>query len=614
MWSKPRRIPLRLVGIWVAFVAASWFVLATTYPVYADDFTCRGCHDNNQDELTLPSGETLPLLALLEELAGSAHGVAAAESVACTDCHVNQTRYRYPHLAHPAQNRREYRESTTQQCQQCHLPHNPFHEPYPPANFELPTCVDCHGSHTIDTVANIADQMPANCVTCHVDQTETWAHDLVAPRPGIGLGADGYVGSARCVGCHADYYLSWRETLHAQSVQDPSQKPEAVIGDFAQSEGDLPFGLESVAYTLGSRWQQQYLTRTVEGDFYVLPALWDVASQSWESYHPATWQEEEWRQSCSGCHVTGLDTVTWGFTEFGIGCEGCHGPGAAHLADPEQVKPFTGVDDQVCGACHSRGTSPDGHPFPATYRPGDKLTDHFTFTTDEAHLWPDGSAKSNNQQYMDWQLGSRMALAATTNCVTCHEVHSNGASKAQLKMPVERLCVECHSDKRALLQHTPYHEQASTKRTFLCTDCHMPTIANTPPGTTNGVGHVIHNHSFLQPNPQASIEFGGVEAMPNACNNCHSKVDDGPEWAAQTIAYIKERGVVGKSNFFGPGPTVTSPPPPTPIPSVGEPAEDLRLATGRWLRNIIFSTLGLLAVIVVLLIARTLMPRKASNA
>ena len=121
--------------------------------------------------------------------------------------------------------------------------------------------------------------------------------------------------------------------------------------------------------------------------------------------------------------MTGLETADWTFKEFGVGCESCHGPGAAHAADPTNVKPYAEVDDQVCGACHSRGTSPEGYEFPATYRPGDTLADHFTLTTTAEALWPDGSARLNHQQYMDWMLGSTKEKSGKVNCTTCHAVH-----------------------------------------------------------------------------------------------------------------------------------------------------------------------------------------------
>jgi predicted CXXCH cytochrome family protein len=266
---------------------------------------------------------------------------------------------------------------------------------------------------------------------------------------------------------------------------------------------------------------------------------------------------------------------------------------------------FAESDDQVCGSCHSRGESPDGLSFPATYRPGDNLADHFSFTTDESALWPDGSAKKHHQQYMDWQLGSDMSLSEETSCTTCHSVHDSGAEQSQLKKPVGELCVECHSEKKALYKHTPYHEQAREEKEFTCVDCHMPTMA------TSAVPFDIHNHSFKQPDPQATVEYGGVDIMPNACNLCHTGRDEGPEWAAQTIAYVKK--VSPKRASLGPGPTPTPPPPPTPLPSVGQPAEPVSVQTWGWVRTTAFAVMILGLAAILFLVFRSLRSRRSAN-
>ena len=148
--------------------------------------------------------------------------------------------------------------------------------------------------------------------------------------------------------------------------------------------------------------------------------------------------------------------------------------------------------------------------------------------------------------------------------------------RAQLKAPTNELCVECHGDKRALITHMPYHEEASQEYDFTCSDCHMPKMA------TSAVDYDIHSHTFRQPNPQGSIDHGGVEAMPNACNLCHDGHGKDPAWAVEIVNYSVAQQKAAKS-FFGPGPTPTAPLPPTPSPSVGQPVDvehAARLASG----------------------------------
>jgi predicted CXXCH cytochrome family protein len=578
-------------------------------PVYADepspDTACRQCHSDTEQELTLPSGETLPLQVPLDLLDNSPHNTSNETPVTCTNCHRPRVNYQFPHAPNPAQTQQEFVAAMEETCQDCHYPHNPFHPDESDA--DLPTCTTCHGSHDIDYVQNIADHMPNACVSCHTDQTAEWAADLIAPRPGLGKPAEGYAGSFRCGGCHEERYLTWRETLHARLIQDPAADPSVVLGDFESDDPDLTFSLDDVVFTIGSRWKQQYLSRDEDGNFFVLPAQWNVATAEWVPYDVDNWQQE-----CSGCHVTGLDTETWEFAEFSLGCESCHGPAAEHAANPEKVKPFTEVDDQVCGSCHSRGISPDDHPFPATFRPGDTLTDHFTFTTADADLWPDGSGKKNNMQYTDWQLGSGMNVLPDVTCVSCHTVHESGSEPGQLVAPLNQVCVQCHTNKKRVIEHTPYHDIPASENDYeyLCSDCHMPRIA------ASAVPYDIHNHAFLQPNPQASIDHGGLENMPNACNTCHTALAETPQWAADTIAFAAQTIEPTPVAALGPGPRPMSPPPPTAIPAAGQKAnaEHYQIEGSRWLRNIFLITAGLVIIGMGYGVYRFIKSRRLTNA
>ncbi len=614
----------------------------------APDTACRGCHGNNQREIVLPSGEVVKLLVSLEHLDNSPHMRSGETPVNCTSCHTGVLRYRYPHQPSPAQDLAEYSSAASAVCVDCHYPHNPFHEIQDPVEGDgvaalldkegLPVCADCHGNHEIAPVDQIDEVMPTSCVACHTDQPEAWAGAFLAPRMGWGSGAEGYVGSERCMGCHADRYLTWRETRHATTIQRVSDAPQAVIADFAVEDPDLTFDLAQVAYTMGGKTQQRFITQTVAGDLLVLPGHWNVATQDWvadpaaEGAGGAGDGLVNWVESCSFCHVTGLEiadpapmvdgagvamtetlvsapsiTAGWSFQEFGIGCEDCHGAGAEHVADPATVKPFNQVDDQVCGACHSRGNSPEGHPFPATYTPGDTLTDHFTLTADETTRWPDGSAKIHNQQYADWMLGNTMQQSGEVQCATCHAVHGEAQGPSQLVKPTNQLCVSCHVEKLTLANHIPYHEQAMKKRDFTCNECHMPLMA------TVAVGYDIHSHTFQQPDPQNTLDHGGLAAMPNACNQCHTDRSATPEWAASTVAWALDKYVIRSTSPFGPGPTPVSPPVPTPLPSAGEQHQVSAYIDFAWVWPTLFGLIAVVAVVGGAFVARYAWLRRESH-
>lgn len=697
-----------LLGI--ALVAGTFIKDVDAQVVRPPDAACRGCHDDSTHSLTLPSGEELSLRVDLPTLVASPHNRTAATPVTCTNCHVGQERYRYPHEPNPAQTQSDFRAEIAQTCAGCHYPHLPFHNEagvdgdgeFVDALAEegqaddeemqgpLPTCVDCHGSHDVARVEEMGDAMPDHCLACHTDQDEAWAANFVTPRPGLGTGAEGYAGSTRCNGCHDGLYFTWHETLHANIVQDPSAFPDAILADFDADDTDLTFTRDEVAYVIGSRRRQVFLTKataaltdtgaltstngltdtigvsetvatteTVEmaataditetaamtdtvtgtaediaadddvaahdmadgatsaemnttasdaGSLVLLPAQWTVTESTWDPLFGDGAAGDNWLASCAGCHVTGLDIERGGFTEFGVGCESCHGPAEAHASDPENVKPYVNkVDDQVCGACHSRGESPEGHPYPTTYRPGDTLATHFTLTESEDAVWADGSAKLNHQQYMDWNLGSTMVLDPDTSCTTCHQVHARGEAVAQLRQTTNELCLSCHNEQNAIVSHTPFHEQALTKREFLCTDCHMPKLAS------GAQPFDLHNHSLLQPDPQASVDHDGLAAMPNACNTCHKHESETPEWAAQTISYVATQATPSASSFFGPGPTPTSPPPPTPVSSVGEKGHVDLTPPLWWLRWLAFGVVGLIVVAGIVFVGNMVLQRRTRH-
>jgi hypothetical protein len=147
-----------------------------------------------------------------------------------------------------------------------------------------------------------------------------------------------------------------------------------------------------------------------------------------------------------------------------------------------------------------------------------------------------------------------------------------------------------------------------TQNEFFCNDCHMPETA------TSAVLNDIHNHSLLQPDPQGTIDHGGVAAMPNACNNCHTEPGESPEWAAQTIAYAQQQAPPVTGGFFGPGPTPTSPPPPTPLAVVGEPVvTESHVETGQWVRYGLLVSFGVIALLAVAWVAFRIRTRGERN-
>jgi ssDNA-binding Zn-finger/Zn-ribbon topoisomerase 1 len=406
----------------------------------------------------------------------------------------------------------------------------------------------------------------------------------------------GYVGSSKCAQCHGAKYESYRQTWHSRILRPATD--ETVLGDFDSTDPDLSFSLDDVVYVVGGQFSQRYLT-DVDGQLYVLPAQWDVNSREWVAYHPDDWQERPYAKHCAGCHTTGFEAASGEWVEEGVQCEACHGPGLDHVAlagdRSHIVNPANLTFDEqtaICGQCHLRGHDPTGqHDFPTDYRPGGPLTldEAFIPTTETDAFFPDGSSKRHHQEYLDWQLSPHASGVA---CVFCHVSHSRGETEHQTRFVGNHRCVICHEEKKDLALHISYHPLGE----MVCTDCHMPTLAESTEAEYN---FDFHSHTVWPPDPRVTIHYGGQEIMPNACNLCHA--DQSPEWAAQTIGL--DMGAVS----VAPKPTAGKPPTavPTMTPFLGLAEEELagEPSTSGSLLLLVTAGLGLLAVVVALILA-----------
>jgi len=326
-----------------------------------------------------------------------------------------------------------------------------------------------------------------------------------------------------------------------------------------------------VVYTYGIGWKQRYLVK-IEDSYYMTPVQWnlvgykDYSSGTWVAYNPGNWfnadgslkainnafRMKSWDRNCAGCHVvpgfkdntvelkvTGTDTswvYHWGnnssHTSITVGCESCHGHpvaamGSGHVNNLKNLSYDRKLE--VCGQCHTRGTSNKGtfeYPYDEntgkTYPVGNNLMDYYII---KAGLWPDTeTSRQHHQQWVDWKLAKHYNAQYNITCVTCHDPHQNTANRHQLKEDFRTVtdgvgCLKCHSNKAEVVNnintHTKHPQSAS-----ICISCHMPKTA------TSGKGYDISGHSFKVVSPEKTILYKGVttpaKGMPNSCAlSCH---------------------------------------------------------------------------------------------
>jgi hypothetical protein len=347
-----------------------------------------------------------------------------------------------------------------------------------------------------------------------------------------------FAGSETCKKCHERTYLEWKTSLHSRMMRDVKADPLANIGNFNSSSEVRTFSESEVAYTLGSQWRQQYLKK-VGDDLIVFPASYHFDTDKWTTYYADETEKRDWWKECAGCHATGVDPKKKTFVEMGVACEACHGPGSNHV---ESVPGFeiptiisaarltSGLSAQICGSCHTRGREKNGgkYAYPVKYQThkGEANLRLYFDEVNPAHehdakyFWPSGESKYSNQQYLDWKQSEHAKVGVV--CATCHSVHQSRtgitanvdasnlllAIRSKTRLFEDRLCKSCHT--------TVQYRSVHRIHTFgSCVRCHMPRVASI------GEAGDAHSHTFRFMFPQATLEAGGLDKQPNACNSCH---------------------------------------------------------------------------------------------
>jgi cytochrome c1 len=355
-------------------------------------------------------------------------------------------------------------------------------------------------------------------------------------------------------------------------------------------------------------------------DYYYSPVQFNEASKSYVLYSDTYWWSADgspkikgpmpaadaakvgksFNKDCMGCHSTvfevwkdengewnsrsespvyapagsphQLDFNGNGPEMYNIGCERCHGAGSRHIinmGDPKMIiqpeRDFTAKQqNELCGSCHSRGTSVDGlHEYPLSAENrgyasslGEPMLGKFLL--DKPGLWPDGrTSRQHHQQMQDLMKSSKWEYAYhKVTCGECHDVHNaqsghirkemvvgptGGGANITLKVKSEdnTLCLACHAGfgpfaslKRQDLLNLKANQDAiadavtaHSKHPYnpsgvlglgRCTECHMARMA------ASGDPYDMHSHTFEVVSPEKTLQFQAQGGMPNSCAvRCH---------------------------------------------------------------------------------------------
>lgn len=361
-----------------------------------------------------------------------------------------------------------------------------------------------------------------------------------------------YAGSASCQPCHAAQFAAWQQTGMQRMLRPLAA--ENVFGDFTNEneyrETGAPvtarmtrdrdsfyFDLRRPAgqwdrfridFTIGSKWQQAYATRTSSGDLQVLPIQYNRLEKKWLNYwrsidpqgsersdisafHQLR-QITSYQRNCAPCHTSQLRES--GFAEPGVNCEMCHGPSAAHAAGAPQAFSFKKVSNrsyvEVCAQCHAQSALREPQTFPPRYerRPYVEYS--------RKAFYRDGRFRETTFIVEAFER-SACFRKGQAHCGNCHDPHAPDAASnpksLKFRDDPDRMCLQCHPAAYAEVKHTKHPAEAEASR---CVSCHMPKIMNS-------LLFMARSHQIDDKPDAAMTERFGLRESPNACLLCHAE-------------------------------------------------------------------------------------------
>lgn len=458
----------------------------------SSDVACRICHEETDEEIVFPSGETLPVQIDLEMLAASAHGSQAEEALACNDCHLPLDDYQVPHEPVDAVDYRDYELQKSATCERCHQePHIISH---PGQDTDMPVgCTDCHGSHDVQTV-DAWDSPDASqvCADCHIESGVEIV-DLVTLNNLIqnGMFAD-EADSEYCLSCHSQPGLSM--TFPNGDVNFITVREESLH--------DSVHGAEN-------SWQPLECADCHDTTTYPHEP---VTAQSSREY---TLDQNE---NCARCHEDKFELTH----------------DSVHAAALEE-----GIEEAaVCVDCHGSHDTP----------PPDEPRERISHTCEQCH-----SSIFNlyaNSVHGDALLSEGNEDVPT--CIECHGVHNiNDPTTALARVRSPQLCAKCHDDEELMAK---YDISTDVFETYV-SDFHGTTVTlfehQDPNVDTNkAVCYDCHGvHDIKSPDdPHAGIKANLLET----CQECHpdATANFSDAWTSHFKPSLENNTLVYLVNLF----------------------------------------------------------------
>lgn len=182
------------------------------------------------------------------------------------------------------------------------------------------------------------------------------------------------------------------------------------------------------------------------------------------------------QQECALCHGSIAERRLTS-NHRGLACETCHGPGAAHAANPVELKPAIPRQREFCTRCHAYNPSrPTGFAQidPVRHNP---LTP--CMACHDPHE-PEPPVTPGECSACHGQIANQKAVShhATLACTTCHETpeeHKNSPRLVRPGKPSDRsFCGGCHAEDAPSPRQIPRVNLRTHSVRWVCWQCHYP--------------------------------------------------------------------------------------------------------------------------------------------
>lgn len=420
MTAKPYSFLIQILLL-LAPIALPSTVVASAPSAPDEMELCLGCHGNKGLTAELKDGSHLPLYVDAETIKKSVH-----RTLRCSGCHRDFSADKHP--SRILKSKREYAVSGAALCRNCHTKFKSgLHAKMADtAKKGGKICVDCHGSHNIQTISR-----------------------------------EGYKNSEYCLGCHSNQLTMSFKDGQQQSVQiSPEMLKTSVHSKLYCT--DCHFGFSPDEHPQRSfRSKRDYSISASES---CRRCHFDKYTKTLESIHYATLSQGNLNApvcvDCHGAHAisqTGKER-----TASAKRCENCHGNIYAIYSKSVHGNALFNEHNQdvpVCADCHRAHNIIDPRTF--DYREkipqmcgnchaNKELMNKYGLSTAVVNSYLQDFHGVTLKLYTKQNAADKLTLKPIAVCVDCHGIHditaTTGPSASIVKANLVKRCRKCHPD------------------------------------------------------------------------------------------------------------------------------------------------------------------------